>query len=64
MGLDNTKLRIFKTWIKYLANFKQVEVIIARAKSQFYQAGIKIIKYICDTNGRHPNIKKVLKISD
>ena len=36
-------------------------VIIAGAKSQFCQAGIKIVGYICDANGRHPDTFKVLK---
>lgn len=47
---------------KVLTNLKQVSVIIAEAKSQFYKADIKIVRYICDVDGCHPNTSKVLKI--
>ena len=47
-----------------LTDFERVEVTIAGAKSQFCQAGIKIVRYICDADSYHPNICKVLKILD
>ena len=39
-------------------------VTIAGAKSQFCRAGLKIVRYICDADGRHPDTSKVLKIFD
>lgn len=44
---------------KVLADLKQVGVIIAEAKSQFCQAGIKIVGYICNADGRHLDTSKV-----
>lgn len=49
---------------KVLFDLKQVGVIIARAKFQFYWASIKIVRYIYDANGRYSDISKVLKILD
>ncbi len=49
---------------KVLADLEQVYVTITRAKSQFCRAGLKIVGYICDSDGRHPNTSKVLKIFD
>ena len=49
---------------KLLANLEQGKITIVRAKSQFGQAGIKIVEYICDANSCHPDISKVLKILD
>lgn len=47
-----------------LANLEQARVTIARAKFRFYQASIKIVGYIYDTNSCHFNTFKVLKILD
>ncbi len=49
---------------KVLADLEQASVTIARAKSQFCRAGLKVVGYICDANGRHPDTSKVLKILD
>ena len=49
---------------KVLTNLEQAGITIARAKSQFCQAGIKIVRYICNTNGRYLDTLKVLKIMD
>ena len=49
---------------KVLADLERAEVTIAGAKSQFCRAGIKILGYICDVDGRHPDTSKVLKILD
>ena len=49
---------------KVLADLKQAGVTIAGAKSQFCQAGLKIVGFICDADGCHPNTAKVLKILD
>ncbi len=49
---------------KVLADLERAGVTIARAKSQFCRAGIKIVRYICDVDGRHPDTSKVLKILD
>ena len=52
------------TWPRHYTNLKQVGIIIAKAKSQFCQAGIKILGYICDADSRHPNTSNILKILD
>ena len=49
---------------KVLADLEQARVTITRAKSQFCQAGIKIVEYIYDADGRHPDTSKVFKILD
>ena len=49
---------------KVLADLERAGVTIAGAKSQFCQAGLKIVGYICDADGRHPDTSKVLKILD
>lgn len=49
---------------KILVDLEQASVIIARAKSQFSQANLKIVGYIYDTDGSHLNISKVQKIFD
>ena len=38
---------------KVLADLEQAGITIAKAKSQFCQARLKIVGYICDANGRH-----------
>lgn len=45
-----------------LAEFEQVEMTIARAKSKFCQASIQIVGYIYDTNVRDLNCLKVFRI--
>lgn len=64
MELNDIWLSIFQNLDKLLADLEQVEVTIAGAKSQFYQVSIKIIGYICNIDGCHLNILKVLKILD
>ena len=49
---------------KILADLERAAVIIARGKSQFCRVGIKIVGYICDVDGCHPDTSKVLKILD
>ena len=49
---------------KILADLDQAGIIIAGAKSQFSQARLKIVGYICDADSRHPDTSKVLKILD
>lgn len=40
---------------KVLIDLERTGVTIARAKSQFYHVGIKIVEYIYDTDGRFSN---------
>lgn len=47
---------------KVLAYLKQVNIIIARVKSQFFQVGHKIVGYSCDIDGAYLDIFKVRKI--
>ncbi len=49
---------------KFLADLERAAVTIAGAKSQFCRAGLKIMGYICDADGRHPDTSKFLKIFD
>lgn len=49
---------------KVLADLEQAEVTIAGAKPQFCRADIKIVGYICDADGRYPDISKILKMLD
>ncbi len=49
---------------KVLADLERADVTIAGAKSQFCRVGLKIMGYICDADGRHPDTSKVLKILD
>lgn len=49
---------------KVLTDLEQAGVTIARAKSQFCRAGLKTVRYICDTDGRHLDTPKNLKILD
>lgn len=50
--------------IKVLADLERAGVTIVRNKSQFCQAGRKIVGFICDANGCHFNTSKILKILD
>ena len=38
---------------KILADLEQADITIANTKSQFGQAGFKIVYYICNVTGRH-----------
>lgn len=49
---------------KVLTDLKRAGITIPGAKSQFYQAELKIVGYICDMDGRYPNTSKILKILD
>ena len=47
-----------------LADFERAGVTISKAKSQFAMPGIRIVGYICDYEGRHPDTAKIIKIVD
>lgn len=47
-----------------LADLKKAGIIIAGAKSQFCYSGIKIVGFICDSEGRYLDTSKILKIFD
>lgn len=47
---------------KVLADLEQVGIIIARVKSQFCQADLKIVGYIYDVEGYYPDTFKDLKL--
>ena len=49
---------------KVLADLEQAGITIVGAKSQFCQAGLKIVGYICNANSRHLDTSKILKILD
>ena len=45
-----------------LADIKRAGGMIAGYKSVFVAEGIKVVAYVCDFNGRYPDIEKVKKI--
>ena len=45
-----------------LADLERAGLTIAGAKSQFCMPGIKIVGFICDEHGRHPDSSKIVKI--
>ena len=47
---------------KILKVMEQASITIVRAKSQFCQARLKIVGYICNANSRYLNTSKVVKI--
>ena len=50
-------------WLdRILADLKRADCTISGAKSQFYIAGIRVIRYLYDIEGRHPNTAKIIKI--
>lgn len=57
-------LKYIQNLNKVFTNLKAADITIAGAKSQFYQAGMKIVGYICNATSHHPNTSKVLKIFD
>jgi hypothetical protein len=62
---------IRKAVMEHVQNIDQVLAAIERAggtvsgeKSQFCFSGVKIVGYVCDSEGRHPDTAKVIKILD
>jgi hypothetical protein len=52
-------------WINgILADLKRAKYTISGAKSQFCMPKLRIMRFICDTLKRHPNIFKVIKIME
>jgi hypothetical protein len=50
-------------WINgVLADLERARYTISGVKSQFYMPELRIVGFICDALGRHPNISKVIKI--
>ena len=41
---------------------ERVGATVSGGKSQFCMAGIKVVGYVCDSEGRHPDVSKVAKI--
>src|SRR2546423_9124704 len=44
------------------ADLERAGATISAEKSMFCMAGLKIVGYVCDANGRHPDSAKILKI--
>lgn len=63
-GIRRYILEYIQNLDKVLTDLEKAGVIIARAKCQFCRAGLKIVGYICDSNGCYPNTSKVLIILD
>ena len=63
-GIRRYVLELIQNLDKVLADLERAGATIAGAKSQFCHTGIKIVGYICDADGRHPDTSKVLKILD
>ena len=47
-----------------LADIERAGGTFAGYKSVFVAEGIKVVTYVCDSNGRHPDIEKIKKILD
>jgi hypothetical protein len=45
-----------------LADLERAEATMSAKKSKFCMAGLKIVRYAYDADGRHPNSLKILKI--
>lgn len=45
-----------------LADLERAGATISAVKSMFCMAGLKIVGYVCDADGRHPDSAKILKI--
>jgi len=45
-----------------LADLERAGYTISGAKSQFYIAGIRVVGYLCDIEGRYPDTAKIIKI--
>jgi len=62
-------LGVRKYILEHLTNLDKVLLAIELAgatvvgeKSQWYKPGVKVVGYICDKDGRHPEAKKVEKV--
>lgn len=64
MAPDNRRyvLNYIKKLDKVFADLEIAKNTIAKEKSQFCQLDIKILRYICDVDDRHPDNSKMLKI--
>lgn len=47
-----------------LADLERAGCTISGVKSQFCMAGLKIVGFVCDADGRHPESAKIIKILD
>jgi hypothetical protein len=45
-----------------LADLKRAGVTISGEKSKFCVNGMKVVRYVCNSDGRHPQAIKVIKI--
>ncbi len=64
LGIRRYVLEHIQNLDNVLADLEPAGVTIAGVKSQFCQAGLKIVGYICDADSCHPDTSKVLKILD
>ena len=47
-----------------LANIERAGATVSGKKSQFCMRGLKVVGFVCDINGRHPDAAKMIKIVD
>ena len=47
-----------------LADIERAEATVSGEKSQFCMRGLKVVGFVCNINGRHPDAAKVIKIVD
>ena len=45
-----------------LADIERAEATVLGEKSQFCMRGLKVVGFVCNINGRHPDAAKVIKI--
>lgn len=64
LGIKRYVFEYIQNLNKILANLEQAGIKIAGTKSQFCQAGHKIVSFISNVNGCYLDILKILKILD
>ena len=61
-GIRRFVLEHIQNLDRCLCDIERSGCTIAGGKSQFCMSGIKIVGYVCDADGRHPDTAKVIKI--
>ena len=63
-GVRKYVLEHIQSLDKVLADIERAGATISGLKSQFCMAGLKVVGFVCDIKGRHPDAAKVIKILD
>ena len=63
-GIHCFMLEHIQSFDRVLTDIKQVGTTIAGTKSQFCISGLKVVGYVCNANGKNPDVAKVIKNLD